>query len=653
MACDSCCDHEHECSMDDHEGHGGILKNKKFLWLLATLIIVVPFEVLSFFSIDFPLWAELPISLAIILIFGRDVILSGLKSLLKLNFSNINLLMTIAAFGAIYLGHYEEAVIIIVLFALGETLEEHGVKRSQRALKELVENTPKSAQVKGREEKTPIEEIKVGEIVSIKPGDQIPLDGLVINGVSSVDEATITGEPLPSGKVIGDPVYAGTVNNEGYLEIEVTKEAKDTTLSKIIDLTYKSAAKKSSSQRFIDRFAKIYTPMVVFTAFFLVVIPVLFLGKPFEEYFERALMILVISCPCALVISTPVSIFSAIGNATKKGVLIKGGRFIEEIGKINAIAFDKTRTLTKGQPVVSDVIPFRGTEEEVIACAAGMESYSEHPIARSILTKAEEGELDTHKYEDFQAIPGKGLKGICTVCINGHHCLGNLKFVTEEHHAEEEVIKAVEALEGQGKTAIVISDNEGVKGIIGVIDDIRGESKPVIENLLKSSVTPVILTGDNNSSAQFVASNLGIENVHAELLPGEKAAEVSGLMRNYGHVAMIGDGVNDAPALATASVGIAMGAIGSDVAIENADIALMNDNLAMIPYLIGLGRSCVKKIRFNVLAAVLTKFVFLALAIIGLSNLALAIFADVGVTVLVILNSLRLYGYKGAMGQGQ
>lgn len=627
-----------------------LLKNNKFRWLIATLLVVTPFEVLSFFSIHFPLWVELPLFFAGIIVFGKKVFISGIRSLLKLDFLNINFLMTIATFGAVYLQQFEEAVIIVVLFALGDTLEEFGIERSQTALKELIEKTPKSAQIKGSEEKVPIEKIEIGEVIIIKPGDQIPLDGEVIEGSSLVDEAAITGEPLPRNKYIGDFVYAGTVNSQGYLEVKVTKKSKDTTLSKIIELTYESAEKKSVSQKFIEKFAKIYTPSVLFTSLLLVLIPVVFLGKPFNPWFTQALTLLIISCPCALVISTPVSIFSAIGNATQKGALIKGGRFIEEMGKVKAIGFDKTRTLTKGEPIVSDIVPFNGfTEEEVIACAAGMEAFSEHPIAKSILAKVEGEKFKIHQFANFQAVPGKGLKGECTVCFDKHHCLGNIKFISEEHHVTEEVLKKVEEFEKQGKTTIVISDNKRVKGVIGVTDQIRKESKPLVESLLKLGIIPVILTGDNKSSAKFVASKLGIEMVRAELLPDKKVAELSKLIQQYKHVAMVGDGINDAPALAAASVGIAMGAIGSDVAIENADIALMSDNLNMVPYLVGLGKKCVEKIRFNIAFAVSVKFLFLFLAIAGLSNLALAIFADVGVTVLVILNSLRLYSYKGTL----
>ncbi|MDP2755199.1 MAG: cation-translocating P-type ATPase [Nitrospirota bacterium] len=581
------------------------------------------------------------------IIFGRSIFVSGIRSLLNLNFSDINLLMTIATFGAVYLHQFEEAVIIIVLFALGETLEEFGIERSQTALKELIEKTPKSAQLKGSEEKVPIENIEIGEIIIIKPGDQIPLDGEVINGSSLVDEATITGEPLPKNKYIGDFVYAGTGNGQGYLEVKVTKKAKDTTLSKIVELTYKSAEKKSVSHKFIERFAKVYTPSVVFISLLLVFIPVVFLGKPFDPWFTQALTLLIISCPCALVISTPVAIFSAIGNATQRGALVKGGRFLEEMGKVRVVAFDKTRTLTKGEPVVSDVVPFNGaTEEDVIACTAGIEAFSEHPIAKSILTKAEEKSIKPHQFANFQAVSGKGLKGDCTVCFDKHHCLGNIRFVTEEHHIEEAVLKKVEEFEKQGKTTIVISDKKRVKGVISVTDEIRKESKPMIENLLKLKITPAILTGDNKSSARFIAQKLGIKIIKAELLPDKKVEELSKLIQQYKHVAMVGDGVNDAPALASASVGIAMGAIGSDVAIENADIVLLNNNLNMVPYLVDLGKKCVKKIRFNITSAVLVKFLFLSLAISGLSNLALAIFADVGVTVLVILNGLRLYNYQ-------
>ena len=311
-----------------------LFKNIKFRWLLVALIVIIPFLVLSYFSIHASLWIELPIFLIIIIIFGRKVFISAFKSLIKFKLSNINLLMTIAVIGAFYLKQFEEATIIIILFALGDNLEEFGIARSQTALKKLIDSTPKTALVKGKEKKVPIEDIEIGQPVIIKPGDIIPMDGIVILGNSLVDEATITGEPLPRNNYVNDAVFAGTINGTGYLEVKVTKKAKDNTLSKIIDLTYKASEKKMTSQKFIEKFAKIYTPIVIMAAILLVIIPVVILKKPFNYWFTQALTLLIISCPCALVISTPVTIFSAIGNATKKGALVKGGIFLEEMGKL-------------------------------------------------------------------------------------------------------------------------------------------------------------------------------------------------------------------------------------------------------------------------------------------------------------------------------
>lgn len=621
--------------------------NNKLLWLLLALFIVIPFEILSFVNVHLPLWIELPLFLTLIIIFGRNVFKSGIESLFHFNFSNINLLMTIAISGAMYLQQFEEAVIIVILFALGNALEDYGIERSQTALEELVNKTPKSATVKGKEEKVPVENIKVGDILIIKPGDHIPLDGEVTEGSSLVDETSITGEPLPKNKYKTDLVYAGTVNGQGYLEVRVTKEAKDTTLSKIIDLTYQAAEKKSHSQKFIEQFAQYYTPAVIVIALLLVIIPVVFLKQPFDKWFIEALTLLLISCPCALVISTPVTIFSAIGNATKKGILIKGGKYLEEIGKIRVIAFDKTRTLTKGEPIISDIIPFNGvSKEELLACIAGMEILSEHPVAKSIVNTAKQNNLNPHEFTNFQAIMGKGVTAECTVCVDKHHCLGTLKFITEEHNVGEEIVKQVETFEKEGKTTVVVSDNKKVNGVISIIDAIRPESKPTISKLSQMNITPIILTGDNTSSAQYVGRQIGISNIRAELLPDQKVEELSKLIKTYKYAAMVGDGVNDSPALATASVGIAMGAIGSDVAVENADIALMNNNLTLIPHLVRLGKMASSTIQFNIILAIIVKFIFLFLAVTGRSNLALAIFADVGVTVFVVLNSLRLYGYK-------
>lgn len=624
-----------------------LLKNKKFRLLLQSLIVIFPLELLSFFTIHFPLWFELPFFLILIFLVGRNVFRDGIQSLVHLNFANINLLMTIAVLGALYIQQLEEAAIIVVLFALGETLQDIGMEKSQSALEDLVKKAPKSATVKGKEEKVPIERITLSEVLIIKPGDQIPLDGEVVKGESLIDESVITGEHLPANKHVGDMVFAGTMNGHGYLEMKVTKAEKDTTLAKIIDLTYASAEKKSRSQQFIEQFASYYTPVILVIAVLLVVIPVFALHQSFTKWFTEALTLLIISCPCALVISTPISIFSALGNASKQGVLIKGGRFIEEMGKIKAIAFDKTRTLTKGKLVVSDIVAFDGfTQEEVLACASGLEVFSEHPIAKSIEQKLAELHLPKHEFSNFKAVSGKGISGDCLVCFDKHHCLGNLAFLQAEHKVQADVIKQVEVFEKEGKTTIIMSDNKQVEGIISVTDEIRPESKNMINTLLQLHIRPIILTGDNEISAKYVAKQLHILDVKANLLPEEKVTALKNLMKEYKHVAMIGDGVNDAPSLATSSVGIAMGAVGSDIAIENADIALMNDDIGVIPFLILLGKRSISTIRVNIISAVSIKLIFLILAIVGYSNLTLAIFADVGVTILVVLNGLRLYSYR-------
>ncbi len=625
-----------------------ILKETKFKRLVLTLLLVVPLEILSLFSIHLPTFIEYPLFVGIIFFFGREVIIGGLQGLIRLKFSNINLLITIATFGALYLGELEEAVIIIILFAVSEALEEFGITRSQNALEELVQKTPKLALIKGQTEKTPIEQITIGDIVVVKPGDYIPLDGVVVEGESLVDESSITGEPLPKNKYKDELVFAGTLNSQGYLEIKVTKTSKDSTLAKIVDLTFASAERKSQAAKFIEKFAAYYTPAVLLVALLLVTIPVFALGQPFDKWLIQALTLLLIACPCALVISTPITIFSAIGNATKRGILIKGGQYLEEMGRIKAIAFDKTRTLTKGEPVVSDVIPFNGfSKEELLACVAGAEAFSEHPVAKSIVDSANQVAEDNHAYTNFKAIMGKGISGDCLVCIDKHHCIGTLRFVMEEHKVDQRVVDTVEQFEKEGKTAIVISDAKKIKGVIGIMDEVRPESADVITQLHTLGIKAAMLTGDNPSAAEYIAKQVGIDEVHAKLLPDEKVTELSKLVKKYQNVAMVGDGVNDAPSLATSSVGIAMGAIGSEVAVESADIALMNNNLKLIPFLVRLGRASVQTIRINTASAIGVKILFLVLALSGRSSLALAIFADVGMTMIVVANSLRLFSFSG------
>jgi len=621
--------------------------DKKLKFLIFCVILVGIFEILSLSDVHINKYFAIPFFAIVSIAIGHDTLKKGIINLFKLNFRSINTLMTIAVIGAFYLGEYPEGTIVIVLFTLGEYLERLGVIKSKSAIQALLDNSPKTALLKGNIESTPIDNIKIEDVVVIKPGDLIPLDGIVTEGESSVDEATITGEPIPIDKHKDSKVFAGTLNKQGYLEVKVLKEAKDSTLAKIVELTFNATKTKAETQKFIEKFSSYYVPLIIFSTVLVIAVPVLFFGGDFDAWFLKGLTLLVISCPCALVISTPVSIYSAVGNASKKGILIKGGKYLEAMGEVKAIAFDKTRTLTFGKPEISDIIPYgNNSREDVLACASGFEVFSEHPIAQSIVNEARQENIPIHKVDDFISIPGKGVKGNCTVCYDSHHCIGSLQFVTEEHKVKEEIVKEVEAFQKQGKTTIVISGNKGVEGVIALSDKIKPESQKVIDEVKELNIKTIMLTGDHSSPAKYVADILSIDDVRAGLLPENKLTEIISLKEKYGSIAMIGDGVNDAPALASADVGIAMGANGSDAAIETADICLMNDNLSLIPFLIKLSRRTLSTIKINTFFAIGIKVLFIVLAIAGLSNLVMAIFADVGVTILVILNSLRLLKFE-------
>lgn len=625
-------------------------KDRKFLWLIFSVLLVGFFEISSLLgyrlrpSLGFPFFA------LIILAIGWRTIWHGLRALARLNFKSINLLLTIAVVGAFYLGEYEEAAVVIVLFALGERLEVFGIEQSKSALQELVERTPKKTSVRslsGEVLEKEVGTIGIGEVLVVRPSDMIALDAEIIKGDSSIDESTITGEPIPRDKHKGDKIFAGTLNLQGYLEAKVLRTVEDTTLAKIISTTFAATKTKAETQKFIETFSFYYTPSMIGIAILLVAVPTLFFDGVFEIWLAEAITLLVIACPCALVISTPVSIYGAIGNASKRGALVKGGKYIEALGRLEAVALDKTRTLTHGKPVVTDVIPFNQvTREHLLACAAGIESYSEHPLADSIVRTAQNENIKLHEVENFQAVMGKGVKADCIVCYDSHHCIGKLPFISEEHDVRDEVFRKVEELRLMGKTSIVVSSDSEVEGVIALSDEVKIESRQAIADLKKLGVTPVMLTGDNYAPAENVARQIGIDRVKAELLPEDKAEAIRELLKEFGTVGMVGDGVNDAPALAISNVGISMGAAGSDTAIEASSVAILNDRLEVIPFLIALGRKTIATIRLNTALAIVTKAIFVLLAILGLSNLALAILADVGVTIVVILISLRLLNYQ-------
>ncbi|MDH3530958.1 MAG: cation-translocating P-type ATPase [Acidobacteriota bacterium] len=627
----------------------GLWSDRKFQWLIFSVAVVAVFEIFSLIGWELPQLVAFPFFAMIILAIGWRVIWNGLRALARLNFRSINLLMLIAAVGAFYLGQYEEAAVVIVLFALGERLEVYGIQTSKSALRDLVDRTPKSVTIKrdGENQLVRLEDIKIGDALVIKPSEMIAMDAEVVGGTSSIDESTITGEPIPKDKRKGSLIFAGTLNMHGYLEARVTKLVADSTLAKIVDTTFKATRSKAKTQKFIETFSGYYTPSIMLIAFLLVAIPVLLLGEPFEPWFLEALTLLVIACPCALVISTPISIYSAVGNASRRGVLIKGGKYVEALGRIRALAMDKTRTLTHGKPVVTDVIPFGdNTREHLLACVGGIQVFSEHPFAQAITNAALSENLSLHRAENFEAIHGKGVKADCVVCYDKHHCIGKLPFITEEHLVRDEIVRRVERLQAEGKTSVVATSDSEVEGIIALADELKDQSAATVAELKALGIVPVMLTGDNHGPADTIAGEAGIARVLAELLPEDKSNAVRELLKEFGDVGMVGDGVNDAPALATSTVGISMGAAGSDTAIEASDVAILNDRLELLPYLIRLGRKTISTIRFNTFLAIIVKSVFVVLAIFGMSHLALAILADVGVTILVILISLRLLSFE-------
>lgn len=623
------------------------LKDSKFILLLVSVGIVVTLEVLSLAGIHIPL-PYAPVLFAVFILgIGYKVLWNGCKAIAQLKFSSINLLMLIAVCGAYYLGEYSEAAVVIVLYVLGERLEDIGIENSMGALDELISKSPRTAVLKESGEAVAIEKIAVGTTIQIKPGDIFPLDGIIVSGETIVDEAPITGESIPKDKHVGDMVYAGTLNKNAFVEIETSHLSTDTTFSKIIALTFEAQASKSDTQKFIQKFSKVYTPSVIVLAVVVFCVPVFLMGLDINQWLEKSITMLVVACPCALVISTPVAIYAAIGNASTRGALVKGGKYIEAIAGIKVLALDKTRTITYGRPIVSDVIPLNvSSREELLACAAGAELFSEHPLAQAIVDESTKLGLEPHKAAHFKSIIGKGATAKCLVCEDEHIYIGKLSFIKEHQHVTDEAEQIVERLSSEGKTSVVVSFGDGVAGIIGLTDEIKPDSIEAIAEIKRLNIEPVMLTGDSENAARFAASLVGITKVYGSLLPEDKAMHISQLLEQYKSVAMVGDGINDAPALAQSTVSIAMGAAGSDTAIETANIALMNDKLSLIPFLVRLGRATLFRIRINTISAVVVKLLFIGLAFFGFSNLVSAIAADVGVTIVVIVLSLMLMRFK-------
>ena len=571
---------------------------------------------------------------------GFDIAKEGLSSLIFRRRLNIDFLITTAAVGSFFIGHGEEGAAVIFLFYIAEFLESHAGEKARRSILFLMKLAPEVATVKrdGREFKIPVQEVKVDDVVVVRPGEKIPLDGIVVRGISSVNQAPITGESMPVTKQVGNTVYAGTINNEGFLEIKVTKRSEETLLSKIIRLVEEAQKVKSPTEKFIDKFSKYYTPSVIFLAVIVAIIPTFVFNMSFGEWFYKALVLLVVSCPCALAISTPVAMVSGITSAARNGVLIKGSAYVEEISKIKVFAFDKTGTLTEGRLEVTDIVPLGHSRSEILLRAASLEALSEHPIGRAIVEAAKKEGIKLKAVEDFKAIAGKGVMGK----IDGETCyVGSRKLFKDFFNDLPEA--HVGKLESEGKTVVFVGNDEKVIGLIAVTDRIRETTIMTMRELRRRNIKTVMLTGDNERTARAIANKIGMSEYHAELLPQDKVIMVEKLTEKYGSVGMVGDGVNDAPALARATVGIAMGAIGSDVSLETADIALMQDDLSKLPYLIELSRKTLEVVKENVLASILIKGSFAVLAFPGLVTLWLAVaIGDMGLSLAVILNALRI-----------
>lgn len=578
-------------------------------------------------------------------LFALSMIISGWRSArsafyaLKSKSMDMNVLMVSAAIGAGIIGEWSEGALVVFLFAIGNLLQNKAVEKTRRSIQGLMELTPDTAWIKKNNKFVEINvaNIALGDTLVVKAGERVPLDGIVTKGISTVDQAPITGESIPVSKEQGTEVFAGTINQEGALEISVTHLVGDSTIARIVQMVEDAQATKAPTEAFVDQFAKIYTPIVFVLALGVMVVPPVFFQADFSEWFYRGLELLVVACPCALIISTPVSIVSAIGNAAKNGVLIKGGTFLEKAGKVSAIAFDKTGTITEGKPEVAEIQIFHSSKEKVIQILASLENHTTHPIGKAIVSYGKQVNVDQLETSDFKVIPGKGIQGKIedVTYFAGSTALFEPEVITD-------YLLEAEKLQTTGHTIVFLGTNKNILGLVAVADKIRETSKTAIQQLKAVGIQKtVMLTGDNVGAAKKISQDAGITEVRAQLLPEEKVEAIDAL-KQTNVTAMVGDGINDAPALASADLGIAMGGAGTDTAIETADIVLMADNLEKLPYTIDLSRRALKIIKQNIIFSLMIKFIALVFIFPGWLSLWVAVLSDSGAAVLVTLNALRL-----------
>jgi len=586
-------------------------------------------------------WSIVALALVAILTGGLPTYKKGWIALKNRNL-NMNALMSIAVTGAMVIGHWPEAAMVMVLFALAEVIEAKSLDRARNAIRSLMDLTPDRATVQqsdGSWIDVDAKSVAVGSRVRVKPGERLALDGEVLDGRSTVNQSPITGESLPVDKAPGDPVFAGTINESGSFEFRVTAAASNSTLARIIHAVEAAQGSRAPTQRFVDQFARWYTPVVFAVALAVAIVPPLVLGGAWLDWVYKALVLLVIACPCALVISTPVSIVSGLAAAARRGILIKGGIYLEEGRKLQWLALDKTGTITHGKPVQTDfVIWSDAAPAQARALAASLAARSDHPVSRAVALAAETDRVALHEVIDFAALPGRGVRGRIDDAI--YH-LGNHRLVEELGATSPDLERRLSILEGEGKTVVMLVGDGGVQALFAVADTVKESSRHALAELHALGVKTLMLTGDNTHTAQAIAALVGIDRAYGNLLPEDKLREIEQLAMT-GKVGMVGDGINDAPALARADIGFAMGAAGTDTAIETADVALMDDDLRKVPAFVRLSRATASVLMQNIVLALGIKAVFLVLTFTGQATMWMAVFADMGASLLVVFNGLRL-----------
>lgn len=612
--------------------------NRPLLLTIGALVLTLTGLILSFLV---PSHWSIPIYLAAIGVGGYAIARKGFLGL-RQGILDMNVLMTIAVLGAVALKDYLESASVVILFSFAQWLETYSVNQSRHAIRQLIDATPTQARVQMGETQrlVNVDQVKAGETVIVRPGEKIPFDGLIIKGRSSINQATMTGESLPVDKKENDTVYAGTLNLQGTIEMTVSHPWKESRMARIIHMVEEAASRKASSQRYFETFSSYYTPIIITLAFFIAVIPPFFLNGSWSIWFYRALVLVVIACPCALIISTPVTVISALSTAARHGILIKGGIFLEELGRIKSFVFDKTGTLTTGVAEVREIIPLSGSARDLLQIAASLEKESKHPVGEAIVRYAEQEKISLLPVSEFQLMSGMGVTGT----VSGlSWTIGNHRFFEEKKLCSDKLESFLIPLESKGNTTILIGSEQGVIGIIALADTLRQDAAEGITKLRKEGVEMIsMMTGDNKTNASIIASKIRLDEFQAEVLPDEKADRVGELRKKFHRVAMVGDGINDAPALAAATVGIAIGEKGADVAMETADVVLMSSNLLKLAFAVKLGKETLRLIQQNLILSIGIKALFLALAILGISTLWMAVAADMGVSLLVIANGMRV-----------